>query len=150
MPKIILQLCVVAFVSLLAACSDEKLEDVSMSPEFNAFIGNTYEVIGPVDAYGIRKHSKAPVDYIVLIPPPGVEGSEVGFRIPVDKGSRITVLKVLKSNRMFDSDKTFVVKLQGTQLPANSSIRIDLFRGNEGQNGLPLNPNIYRLQPTDN
>lgn len=141
--KKILPLILAAF-GVLQGCSGEKLKDVSDDPKIKPFVGSQYEVVGLVYAYGIREHSKAPVDLITLIPPPGIEGSEVGFRTPVRVGSRITVLKVLKTNRVLDPDMDFVVRLEGTELPTEAIIRIELFRGNEGTGFLQLNPAIYR------
>ena len=59
-----------------------------------------YVVVGQVDAYGVRRNSKAPVEYITLIPPPGVQGSEVGFQVPVRLRSTLTVRKVIRTNRL--------------------------------------------------
>ncbi|MDQ2988102.1 MAG: hypothetical protein M3R60_03245 [Pseudomonadota bacterium] len=75
-------LLTVMAVGALAGC-DERFADVSNDPRFRQNVGARYEVIGAVDAYGIRHHSKAPVDYVTLIPPPGIAGSEVGFRIRI-------------------------------------------------------------------
>ena len=133
------------FITLgaLVACQ-VRFEDVSKYPEFRHVIGSRYEVVGAVNAYGIRPHSKAEVEYITLIPPPGFDGSEIGFRVPINYGSKITVLKVLKSNRWPDPNITFVVKIEGTEMPIDSTIRIDLFRGNEGKGSLQLNPEVYQ------
>jgi hypothetical protein len=127
----------------LAGC-DERFVDVSDDARFRQSVGARYEVVGAVDAYGIRHHSKAPVDYVTLIPPPGIAGSEVGFRIRLAPGSTITVRKVLKSNRWPDPDMTLEVALAGTRLPVDTQIIIDLFRGNEGPGAVQLNPRIYR------
>jgi hypothetical protein len=126
---------------------EEKLTDVSERPENMKEIGLRYEVIGPVDAYGIRRSSQSQVEYVTLIPPPGIAGSEVGFRIPVVGGSKVVVTKVFKTNRWPDPNMTLEVRLEGTKLPVDVPTRIDLFRGNEGSSGLQLNPNIYRRLP---
>jgi hypothetical protein len=142
--KILLLLMVFLFGCDLEA----KHEDVSEEPRSKAAVGVRYEVVGTVDAYGIRRHSKAPVDYITLIPPPGIGGSEVGFQIPVRPGSTIRVAKVVRTNRLFDPNMTFIVELDGTPLPVAAPMRIDLFRGNEGQGYLQMNPAIYRRLPS--
>lgn len=119
-------------------------DSLSNDPRFRPSVGARYEVVGAVDAYGIRHHSKAPVDYVTLIPPPGIAGSEVGFRIRIEPGSTITVLKVLKSNRWPDPDMTLEVQLTGMRMPVETVVTIDLFRGNEGDGVVQLNPRIYR------
>lgn len=134
--------------ALLGCSSEEKFEDVSGDPKFHAAIEARYEIVGAVDAYGIRPHSKGAVDYITLIPPPGIEGPEVGFKVPIRTGSTITVVKVLRTNRVFDPTMSFVVKLEGTGMPVNVPTRIELFRGNGGAGFLQLNPAIYRQLPS--
>lgn len=134
--------CIV--MCFLGACSEEKLTDVSSDPTYKNVIGAEYEVVGPLLAYGIRDHSRAPVELVTLIPPPGIEGSEVGFRVPVAIGSKVTIRRVFKTNRVFDPPMTLVVQLEGTQLPVDTMIRIDLFRGNEGKGNVDLNASIYR------
>jgi hypothetical protein len=136
---------VLAMMSLLLlGCSDERRLDVSEQAEFKHLVGMEYEAMGPVDAYGIRAHSQAAVDYVTLIPPPGIAGSYVGFRVPLQSGSTVVVLRVLKTNRWPDRSMSFDVALKGTQLPTTAPVRIDLFRGNEGKADTDLNPNFYR------
>ena len=142
MRRTLLLLMVIA-VGALVGC-DVQFTDVSKDPEFRQLVGARYEVIGALDAYGIRQHAKAPVEYITLIPPPGIAGSEVGFSIAIEPGSTITVLKVLKTNRWPDPDLTLEVRLTGTRMPVETEIRIDLFRGNEAKDNTGLNPRIYR------
>lgn len=142
MRRTLLLLMVIA-VGALVGC-DVQFTDVSKKPKFRQLVGARYEVVGALDAYGIRQHSKAEVEYTTLIPPPGIAGSEVGFRITIEPGSTITVLKVLKTNRWPDPDLTLEIQLTGTRMPVETVIRIDLFRGNEGQGIAQLNPRIYR------
>ena len=128
----------------LFGCSDESRIDVSQQDEFRRFVGMQFEVIGPVDAYGIRPHSQAAVEYVTLIPMPGIEGPEVGFRVRMQVGSKMTVQKVIKSNRVFDPNMSYEVQLEGTQLPTPAPVRLELFRGNEGEGRMQLNPKLYR------
>lgn len=132
-------------LATLPACSwEQRLDDVSNEPKFKNLVGTRYLVVRPVDAYGIRKHSGAAVDYITLIPPPGIAGPEVGFQTPVQTGSTLTIVKVYRSNRWPDPDMTLGVRVEGTQMPVDASIRIDLFRGNEGSGEVGLNADIYQ------
>lgn len=140
------KLAIPFLVSLLGllGCSDESRIDVSQQDEFRRFVGMRYEVIGSVDAYGIRPHSQAAVEYVTLIPLPGIEGPEVGFRIQLQMGSKLTVQKVIETNRVFDPNMSYEILLEGTQLPTTTPVRLDLFRGNEGESPLQLNPKLYR------
>ena len=137
-----LLLLIVGVVGTLVGC-DVRFSDVSKDPKFRHLVGARYEVIGTLDAYGIRNHSKAAVEYTTLIPPPGIAGSEVGFCIAIEPKSEITILKVLKSNRWPDPDLALEVRLTGTEMLIEP-VRIELFRGNEGPGGAQLNSRIYR------
>lgn len=142
--KTLILVIISALGSLLACSSEMLLDDVSEDSRFRPIIGTQYEVVSAIQGYGIRKHSKARVDYITLIPPPGIAGSEVGFRLLVTPGTKITVIKVFKTNRWIDPDILLIVRLDGIQMPSNVDTRIELFRGNEGRGFLQLNPNFYR------
>ena len=132
-------------VGFLLGCDlRETHQDASAEPRSQAVLGARYAVVGPLDAYGVRQHAQAPVDYITLILPPGVQGPEVGFRMPVRAGAMVTVLKVVRTNRLFDPRMTLIVALDGVVLPVAVPVRIDLFRGNEGQDDLAPNPAVYR------
>jgi hypothetical protein len=140
-----LSIVVTIAMATLPGCTwEQRLDDVSNEPKFKSVVGSRYVVARAVAAYGIREHSGAAVDYITLIPPPGIDGPEVGFRMPVRIGSTITVLKVYRTNRWPDPDMTLGVRVEGTQMPVDAGIRMDLFRGNEGEGEVGLNPDIYR------
>lgn len=64
--------------------------------------------------------------------------------MPVQIGSTITVLKVYRTNRWPDPDMTLGVRVEGTRMPVDAPIRMDLYRGNEGDGEVGLNPDIYR------
>jgi hypothetical protein len=132
------------FSAMLSACSDVTLTDASEDAAHRRLIGERYEVIGVVDAYGIRRHSKADVEYITLVPRPGFKGPEVGFKVRVDPGSVVRIDRVVKTNRWFDCRVAFIVSLQGMALPEDETIRIEMNRGNEGSGCLELNPELYR------
>jgi hypothetical protein len=82
---------------------------------------------------------------LTLIPPPGMEGSEVEGVFVVPRGSKITIKKAYLSNRLIDNPITFEVSVHGAELPYDVPIRIDLFSGNENAAGDGLNPHIYKL-----
>jgi hypothetical protein len=131
-------------IGALSGCMEVKLTDVSNKPKNKHLIGTQYRIIGNLDAYGIRKHSRAPVDYITLVPPPGFDGYEVDFCVRLEHGSVITVAKVMKTNRWLDGRDAFIVTIEGTEMPVDAEIRLELNRGNEGDGRLQLNPAIYR------
>lgn len=134
----------VVLLALFAGCDDTKFIDVSSQKKYSELVGTKYMIIDAVDVYGIRKHSKAPIGYFTLIPPPGIKGAEVGLRAPVPIGSTLTVLRIYETNRIFDGSITFEVMLTGVDLPPNVPIRVDLMRGNKGAADLGLNPKIFR------
>jgi hypothetical protein len=136
-----LLLRMVIVVGALVGC-DVQYTDVSKDPRFRQLVGGRQEVVGALDAYGIRQHPKADVEYTTLIPPPGIAGSEVGFRVTIEPGSTITVLKTLKTNRWPDPDLTLEIGLAGTRMPVETIIRIDLFRGMKGREARNRTPGL--------
>ena len=142
--KLIVVHFVASLVTLTSACSDETRREVSNQARYKNLLGEEYEVIGPIEAYGIRQHSSAPVDYVTLIPPPGIAGSYVGFRVSLQSGSTVVIQRVYDTNRWPDPDMSYDVILTGTLLPTSAPVRIDLFRGNEGKDPSRLNPRLYR------
>lgn len=133
-----------AFTFCLSACTDVKYTDVSTQHGYEVLVGTTYNVVSPITAYGIRKHSKAPVESVSLIPPPGITGSEVGFRVPIPIGTRLTVINVYETNVLLDPSASLGVRLHEVSLPADVPIRVHLMRGNQGDERLSLNPKIFR------
>lgn len=136
---------VLSALSPIAACGYKRTyEDVSSKPQYKPMVGSAYKVVGTLYAHGILKHSKAPVDSVVLVPPPGFMGSEVGFKFAIKEGTVFKVRKVLLTNRIFDPPLTLDVEYLGDDLPPDLPVHIDLFRGNEGETELSLNPKIYQ------
>ena len=140
----LLSISLMTFTMMLPACGETKYADVSTQPGYQELVRATYTIVAPVNAYGIRKHSRAAIEYVTVIPLPGIEGSEVGFRIPIAVGSTLTVMSVYETNRIFDLSVSLGVKLNGTALPANLPILIDLMRGNQGADKLSLNPAVFQ------
>jgi hypothetical protein len=141
-------LTLLALLAPVAGCDTrETYEDASAEARSKEVIGTRYEVVGPVEAHGYRPHSQAPVERVLLIQPPGTEGPEIGFHVPVRLGSTVTVRKVVRTNRVFENEMDLEVELQGTPLPLAAPATIQLMRGNEGERHLQLNPKIYRKLP---
>jgi hypothetical protein len=134
-------------LALLAGCGKETHEDVSAEPRSREIIGTRYEVIGQVHAHGIRPHSQAPVEHVVLLPPPGIAGTMIAWREPVRKGSIITVRKVVRTNRLFDGNMNLDVDLEGTPLPVSAPVTVQLMRENKGEGYLQPNPAVFRKLP---
>lgn len=134
-----------AFAAMLLACGETTMYDVSNKPDYREMVGATYTVIGSLAAYGIRKHSRADVEYVTLIPEPGITGSEVGFRTPIAIGTTVTVIRVYKTNRLIDSSISLEVRLSGDSINGSLPVRVDLMRGNQGVSNLSLNPTVFRI-----
>jgi len=142
--KLGLLLSIVTFATLVA-CGQETYVDVSRDPKYEGMVGARFQVTGHLLAYGIRHDSKAPIEYVTLMPPPGIAGSMIVPLGTVPPQSTLTVLAVRKTNRVFDDPLTYIVSLQGATITAAYPIHIERFRGNEGPDGLlSLNPRIYQ------
>ena len=132
-------------IGALSGCTDLEFTDVSNESSSRALIGTQYEVVGDVDAYGIKGRPNGEVEYISLIPPPGFTGWERGFKVPLERGSIITVTKVMKTNRWLDGRDAFIVTVEGTKMPLDTAeTRLELNLGNEGDGHLKVNPTIYQ------
>jgi len=133
-------------VPLLAAgCGMQTTyEDVSAKEQYKGMVGTQYRVVATLYAYGIRKHSKADVEYVVLQPPPGFTGPEVGFKHPIPQGTILKIKRVLMTNRWFDPPLSLEVVLMNHDLASNVRVIIDLMHGNELAKTDNLNPDVYQ------
>jgi len=134
---------VLAASSFLSACTGG-LEDVSARREYKRIVGSRYEVIGKIEAYGVGENPYKRIEYVLLMPVRGYTGSEIGFDIDVQPGSRITVTHVYRSTMLFSRRITLGVQLEGTSLPVEAPVRIILTDNNEGAERVSLNPAIYK------
>jgi len=131
----------------LASCTYRE-DDVSNHPQARELIGTKYKVVHDIRAYGVRPHSGAEAEYIVITAPPGFTGPEVAFEDTVHAGAELTVLKVLKTNRLLDDPYTVIVRLDHTDLHTALPIQLELFNTNVGASALSLNPAFYqRIAP---
>lgn len=143
--KSILLAIAIAASSLLSACTDgQVLEDVSGRPEYKQIVGSRYEVVGKLEAYGVGENPYKRIEYVLLMPVYGYTGSEIGFDVPVQPGSKVTVTHVYRSIMPFSRSLTLGVQLQGTDLPVEAPVRIILRDGNEGKSPVSLNPDFYK------
>jgi hypothetical protein len=134
----------VAVAAMLVACNETTFIDVSDKLGYRELVGTTYTVVGPLVAYGIRKHTEATAEYVTLIPAPGIAGSEVGFSTPIGIGTQMRVIRVYETNRLIDSSTSLEVRLSGNFVFGNLPVRLDLMRGNQGSSKLTLNPAVFR------
>jgi hypothetical protein len=142
----IIMRCLLLVVAL-ASCTYRE-DDVSNRPQAREFIGTKYKVAHDILAYGVRPHSRADAEYIVITAPPGFSGPEVAFEETVHTGAEVTVLKVLKTNRLLDDPYTVIVRLDHTNLHTTLPIKLELFNTNVGASALSLNPEFYqRIEP---
>jgi hypothetical protein len=134
-------------VVALASCTYRE-DDVSDHPQARELIGAKYQVVQDIRAYGVRPHSGAEAEYIIITAPPGFSGPEVAFEDTVHAGAELTVLKVLKTNRLLADPYTVIVRLDHTNLHTALPIQLELFNTNVGASALSLNPAFYqRIAP---
>lgn len=118
--------------------------DVSHENQYKDQIGVQYRVVDTLFAYGVRKHSKANVTHVVLEPPPGFAGPEVGFKRQVPLGTVLIVQKIFMSNRWLDPPLSFEIKFLNYDLGVDVPVRVDLMLGNELRGTNNLSPKIYQ------
>jgi hypothetical protein len=108
-------------------------------------IGRRYLVSDEVKIYAIYGfESPAKVVCVTLLPPPGIAGPEVAQVLPVAAGSVVTIRQVYESNRWDLDDITYIVDLQGTEVPWHVPIRLDTGMGNTAFNDLELTHKYYK------
>lgn len=134
----------IALTTVMSACGEATYVDVSLKSGYREMVGLTYTVISPVSAYGIRKHSGTTVDYVAIMPPPGIKGSQVGFQIPIAIGHKLKVIGIYETNRIFDPSVSLRVELNEIGIPENLPIQVDLMRGNQGTTKFSLNPEVFQ------
>jgi len=123
---------------------------VSHDHDAQELIGTRYKIVDDIRAYGVRPHSSAPADYVVLTAPPGFAGPEVAFEEMIQRGAVITVSGVLKTSRIFENPYTLIVQLDSTALRTALPVKVALYGNNEGPTRLSLNPAFYqRLAPAE-
>jgi hypothetical protein len=139
-------LLVAAFLlaGVAIACSTAAGVDVSQEVEFTEMIGRDYQIVGDVDAYGIKNEDRdTNASYVTLIPPPGIGGREVVFMKRLPKGQTFRIVAATRRQRAFTNGIDYVVELNGADLPQGLDVRIALFRGNESGD-TDLNPSLYQ------
>jgi hypothetical protein len=132
-------------IALLAAC-EVTYTDVSDNRHLASLVGTRYEVVGPVNLYGIGTRRSGALSYLTLSPMP-MDGPEFVSSRELPRGTVITVERVLKTNRWPDSNRVFQVRLQGVPALPDTFVTVELFRGNESDIPWKLNPALYRELP---
>ena len=121
--------------------------DVSEKSKYKQFIGQKYEIIADLDAYGVRENSGQPEKNVILIPGhTAIGGPEIGFVNRLAEKSKVTITGVSMGKAWLGCDVVFVVKLEedGKQIYQDLPVMIEMLRGNEHNNCTTLNPEIYR------
>jgi hypothetical protein len=144
--RLAMAVCGCTLIALLGCDSQVVYQEVSRS--FPEIIGARYRVKRPVLAYGIRKHSRAPIEYIQLMPPPGIAGSQIVPLTPIPVGTLFKVVSAWKSNTVTPNTHSVLVELENYTPPENVPIRIEYFRGNNQYWwGFELNSDFYERVP---
>ncbi len=129
---------------LQIGCGKVTYVDVSNEPEYQAMVGKTFKVVGPLLAYGIREHSAAPIEYVTLMPPPGIEGRTIVSLGSVPRDSTISIKAAQRATFIIYDPLRYRVSATIADMPATVPIYVDRFRGNEGSDGkTSLNAQIY-------
>jgi hypothetical protein len=115
----------------LAACTYRE-DDVSDHRQARSLIGTKYKIVQDIRAYGVRPHSRADAEYVVITAPPGFSGPEVAFEETVHAGAEITVLRVLKTNNLLDNPYILIVQLDDAHLHTNLPVKLELLGNNSG------------------
>jgi hypothetical protein len=135
---------------VLVSCATGPDRELTHTKPYADLVQTEYTVIADdLYAYGIYDHlnSRDRVGSIALIPGVGIAGLEVAFRKHVPKGQVIRIVSAWRQFLLFDNGVYYLVTIEGSDLPRDIPIRLELFRGNEGVGAEP-NPAVYAKRPT--
>jgi len=84
-------------IILLVSCTPRKYEDISQDPAFENILNQKIQTKVELNATGVTFDSnyQKSVDYIFLIPNPGIAGPEVIFTHKIPVGSKFRIIGVL-------------------------------------------------------
>ena len=135
-------LCVAAILG--GGCSSGPPRELTTSAPYAALIGTEYRVVSnDLWAYGVYGDwPERRVTYITLIPGVGIAGPEIDFRRRVPRGSMVRIDSAWRRKALLESGVYYQVTITDSDLPRDIPIRVELFRGNEGE-GPNLNPSVY-------
>lgn len=102
----------------LSSCGQVPLEDVSSHAEYKGVVGARFTTKVDLLLIGVTadQNYKKQIDYVVLVPEPGISGPEVVRKEKLAKGSSVRVAQVLRSKLFFVPRVYYVVEVAGAKM----------------------------------
>ena len=142
-----IKLTSIAMILLLTSSCSWRVSytDVSDKERYRHLVGAKYETIKWVTAYFMRWHPSETLEYVTIEAPPGFAGRDIKSKVLLEPGTIIVVNQVMESNRLLECDISFIVTVEGLDVPPGIPVQLDLFSGNQGDGCPSVNPEAYRL-----
>lgn len=138
--KTVLVLWALFTIGMLVGCGTS-VRDVSHEPPYAAMIGQTYRVVGEVDAVGIRQPGES-VAYVKLDSRPSLTGPEVASKQPIDRGQTFRIVGAEFRDTILDDVAYYIVELTPHSSSPGVPVHLDLLGDNIDSAG-NLNPRLY-------
>jgi hypothetical protein len=129
---------VFSFVSvfLLQGCVSQKYKDVSDEEQYKALLGMEFkskiELLGIGITFDANYNQE--VDYIFIMPKPGVTGPEVVFKKRLAKGVNFKLVGVLESDGLFNNRIFYVIKFIDNKFFSKYTVIVKVFDDISNQN----------------
>lgn len=131
----------IVFAGLMSACQPT-VRDVSHEAGYAALMGQTYRIVGEVDAVAIRRPDEA-ASYMILDARPSLTGPEVAFKRALPQGQIFKVTGVQRRDNILDNVVYLIVDMTPNPVSPPLSIRITLKDYDTAGVG-QLNPKLYQ------
>jgi hypothetical protein len=111
---------IIFILLLLAGCYPVKYLDVSKEEVFQDFVGMEMETKEELLALGVTfdANYKQNVDYVYIMPKPGISGPEVVFKYTVPAGTKFRISGVLEQNNFFGNRYLYKLNIINTDFLA--------------------------------
>jgi len=143
--------CFFISILLLSGCGPKKYIDVSGEKQYETLLGVEFKTKKELLALGVTFDANyaSVVDYVFIMPKPGISGPQVVFNEKVPKGMRLKIIGVLESGRLFNNRVFYTIKFLDTNLHRDFPSIVKVFGDVHGVNkGLDIN--MFELVPTKN
>lgn len=115
-------------VLFLAGCHPVKYVDVSKEEEFQGLIGIELKTKKELLALGITfdTNYRGGVDYVFVLPEPGISGPEVVFKEVIPKGTDFRITGVFEQNIFWGSRYSYKLNILNTDFLSQHTIVLEV------------------------
>jgi hypothetical protein len=136
----------IAVLVFLVGCSPVKYSDVSSDQKFKNLIGVEITTRKELLAFGVTfdANYKKNVDYVFILPIPGISGPEVVFKEVVAKGSTLKVEGVLEQNNLFGNRYLYKINILNTDFLSEYTVVLKMSKSTNTEN-MGVSSELYKI-----